>query len=92
MKTENRPSADVNFAQVFGLGIGVSADGVEVFDGSFGGRSVCSCALMEELSPIVITRATKKTFICDTPSFTRRFGPADYNPVMDADDTDLKAL
>jgi hypothetical protein len=92
IKTENRPSSDVNFAQVIALGLGVFAGGAEVFDGSFGGRSVCSCALIEEFSPSVISRTTKKTFIFDTPSFTRRFRPADYNPAMHADDTDLKAL
>ena len=91
-KTENRPSWDVNFAQAFGLGLGVFAGGVEVFGGSFGGRLVCSCALIDELNPSVISRTTKKPFILDTPSFTRRFRPADYNPAMHADDTDLKAL
>ena len=63
IKTENRPSADVNFAQAFGLASGIFAGGVEVLGGSFGGRLVCSCALMEELSPSVIIRATKKPFI-----------------------------
>ena len=80
IKTENRPSGDVNFAHAFGLGVVVFAGGVEVLGGSFGGRLVCSCALIEELSPSVIIRATKKTFIFNTPSFTRRFKPADYNP------------
>lgn len=93
IKTENRPSSDVNFAQAFGLGVGASAGaGVEVPGGSFGGRLVCSCALTEAFSPSVIVRTTKKAFIFDTPSFTRRFRPADYNPAMHADDTDLKAL
>lgn len=96
IKTENRPSWDVNFAQAFGLGVGVSPGagagaGVEVLGGSFGGRLVCSCALTEAFSSVIV-RTTKKPFIFDTPSFTRRFRPADYNPAMHADDIDLKAL
>lgn len=96
MKTENRPSADVNFAHAFGLGLGVvsaggAGAGVEVLGGSFGGRLVCSCALTEAFSSVIV-RTTKKPFIFDTPSFTRRFRPADYNPAMHTDDTDLKDL
>ena len=97
IKTEKRPSSDVNFAHAGALGLGVvsaggAGAGVEVLGGSFGGRLVCSCALTEALSPSVIVRTTKKPFIFETPSFTRRFRPADYNPVMHADDIDLKAL
>ena len=99
IKTENRPSSDVNFAHAIAFGLGVvsaggagAGAGVEVLGGSFGGRLVCSCAPTEALNAIAIAKATKQAFIFDTPSRSLGFRPADYNPAMLADDTDLKAL
>ena len=62
MRIENRPSSDVNFAHERLLALGTLL-GVDVLGGSFGGRSVCSCALKEALNPSVIDKASKNLFI-----------------------------
>lgn len=93
MTTEKRPSSDVNFAQPSTDVLGGGVVGVDVLGGSFGGRLVCSCAFIVELSPSVISKTTKRLFIFFRhPFVARKFKPADYNPPMHADDTDLKAL